>query len=211
MKALFRYWNGILRHATAQPTTAARGIVVCQGGGGANACEKSIAFAKLGYQVKLLVDADDRSIDGKVSEVKAAGVTVSRWSDGWKIESAIFNALDRAQITEFMSFLIADEIVSDAKIRAGLVHVGLPPTVEEAVASEVSDEVLRIKLTGASAYRDEAGKSHSWFKSVQAGELVGKWLFNRLDEKLEFKQTEFYDKLTGFLDAASKNPSDGEK
>lgn len=211
LKALFRYWNGILRHAAAQPTTAARGIVVCQGGGGASACGKSIAFAKLGYQVKLLVDADDRSIDGKVSEVKAAGVTVSRWSDGWKIESAIFNALDRERITEFMSFLIADEIVSDSKIRAGLVHVGLPPTVEEAVASEVSDEVLRIKLTDASTYRDEAGKDHSWFKSVQAGELVGEWLFSRLGEKPEFKQTEFYGKLAGLLDVADKISPDGEK
>lgn len=211
MKALFRYWNDTLRHAAAQPTTAARGIVVCQGGGGASACGKSISFAKLGYQVKLLADADDRSIDDKVSEAKAAGVTISRWPDGWKIESAIFNALNRTQIAEFMSFLVADEIVSDLKIRAGLIHVGLPPTVEEAIASEVSDEILRARLTDASAYRDEAGKERSWFKSVRTGELVGEWLFNRLGEKPEFKQTEFYGKLTGLLDAVGKTSSDGEK
>ena len=83
--------------------------------------------------------------------------------------------------------------------------------MEEAIASEVSDEILRAKLTDASAYRDEAGKERSWFKSVRTGELVGEWLFNRLGEKPEFKQTEFYGKMTGLLDAVGKTSSDGEK
>lgn len=87
-----------LRRERRTPTSAAYEVSVCNGGGGAHACEKAGSFLALGYGVLLMIDGDDKTIDSKVSELKRKGLRIFRWGEGACTESAIISGLTRGEV-----------------------------------------------------------------------------------------------------------------
>ena len=104
--------------AEGKPTLAARGVCICQGNGGANAVSKAIGFASLGYKVALLVDADDSDTNDKLESATQSGVYIFSWPIGWSTESAIFDALEKEQISQLLAFIVDEGIVSLERVNS---------------------------------------------------------------------------------------------
>ena len=107
------------------PTLAARGVCLCQGNGGSSAVSKAIGFASLGYKVALLVDADDSDTNDKLESARQFGVRIFTWPNGWSTESAIFDALEKEQISQLLEFIADEEIVPRERISSDFSNNGL--------------------------------------------------------------------------------------
>lgn len=160
-----------------KPTLAALGACVCQGGGGSQAVSKAKSFAALGYRVALLVDSDDPDTNAKLEDARQSGVQVFAWPDGWSTENAIFDALEKEQISELLAFLVEEEIVPRERINADFSRNGLAsfdPASPEDCWNVRTEEEVRAALVASSSKSN--GKRKGWFKNVPASIALGEWL-----------------------------------
>lgn len=172
--------------AEGKPTLAARGVCICQGNGGANAVSKAIGFASLGYKVALLVDADDSDTNDKLESAAQSGVYIFSWPIGWSTESAIFDALEKEQISQLLAFIVDEGIVSLERVNSDFSNNELgtfDPSSPGACWLSRPEEVVR-KILVASA-----SKRKGWFKSVPASIELGKWLIDTAAQSDRFMQS----------------------
>ena len=172
--------------AEGKPTLAARGVCICQGNGGANAVSKAIGFASLGYKVALLVDADDSDTNDKLESATQSGVYIFSWPIGWSTESAIFDALEKEQISQLLAFIVDEGIVSPERVNSDFSNNELgtfDPSSPGACWLSMPEEAVR-KILVASA-----SKRKGWFKSVPASIELGKWLIDTAAQSDRFMQS----------------------
>lgn len=180
------------------PTLAARGVCLCQGGGGSNAVSKAIRFASLGYKVALLVDADDTDTNNKLDSARKSGVCIFTWPNGWSIENAIFDALDKEQISQLLAFIVDEKIVSCECVNSDFSNNGLgsfDPSSPEACWLGRPEENVREMLVAS------ASKRNGWFKSVPASIELGKWLLNKVAHSNRFIQSDLQRTYSELLNA----------
>ena len=172
--------------AEGKPTLAARGVCICQGNGGANAVSKAIGFASLGYKVALLVDADDSDTNDKLESATQSGVYIFSWPIGWSTESAIFDALEKEQISQLLAFIVDEGIVSPERVNSDFSNNELgtfdPSSPGACWLSMPEEAVRKILVTSAS-------KRKGWFKSVPASIELGKWLIDTAAQSNRFMQS----------------------
>lgn len=168
LRGLLRYWDAE-RLAAGQVTASAFGTVLVNGAGGTQPTQRAQNFQHLGYPTCMLVDNDDRAIDGSVAEAEAAGVAVLRW--------AIDNALE-------------DEIVETLAIEGlqTLVDLAMDIRGEESIRDAVGARLdgSRFSGTDVDVWQTQAGadesavrkaiadaataKKNEWFKREDRGE-----------------------------------------
>ncbi|MCV7641346.1 AAA family ATPase, partial [Micrococcus luteus] len=93
LRGLLRHWD-TQRIAAEQPGAAALGVVLVNGGGGAQSTERAQHFQELGYPTCLLVDNDDPAINKSAEQAMDSGVIVHRWGADNAIEDEIIQTLD---------------------------------------------------------------------------------------------------------------------
>ena len=173
------------------PTLAARGVCLCQGNGGSSAVSKAIGFASLGYKVALLVDADDSDTNDKLESARQSGVHIFTWPNGWSTENAIFDALEKEQISELLEFIADEEIVPRERISSDFFKNGLgvfdPSSPEACWLDRPEEDVRRILVASASK---ASGKRKGWFKSISGSIELGKWLLNKVAHSNRFIQSD---------------------
>lgn len=173
------------------PTLAARGVCLCQGNGGSSAVSKAIGFASLGYKVALLVDADDSDTNDKLESARQSGVRIFTWPNGWSTENAIFDALEKEQISELLEFIADEEIVPRERISSDFFNNGLgvfdPSSPEACWLNRPEEDVRRILVASASK---PSGKRKGWFKSISGSIELGKWLLNKVAHSNRFIQSD---------------------
>ena len=173
------------------PTLAARGVCLCQGNGGSNAVSKAIGFASLGYKVALLVDADDSDTNDKLESARQSGVRTFTWPNDWSTENAIFDALEKEQISELLEFIADEEIVPRERISSDFFNNGLgvfdPSSPEACWLDRPEEDVRRILVASASK---ASGKRKGWFKSISGSIELGKWLLNKVAHSNRFIQSD---------------------
>mgnify|MGYP000854976705 CR=1 FL=1 len=175
--------------AQGDPTLAARGVCLCQGNGGSSAVSKAMGFASLGYKVALLVDADDSDTNDKLESARKSGVRIFTWPNGWSTESAIFDALEKEQISQLLVFIVDKEIVSRERVNSDFSNNGLGtfnPSSPEACWLGRPEEDVRERLVAS------ASKRKGWFKSVPASIELGKWLIDTVARSDRFYQSDLY-------------------
>lgn len=184
--------------AEGKPTLAARGVCICQGNGGANAVSKAIGFASLGYKVALLVDADDSDTNDKLESATQSGVYIFSWPIGWSTESAIFDALEKEQISQLLAFIVDEGIVSPERVNSDFSNNELgtfDPSSPGACWLSMPEEAIRkILVTSAS-------KRKGWFKSVPASIELGKWLIDTAAQSDRFMQSNLHKTYYALLNA----------
>ncbi|GAA3294870.1 ATP-dependent endonuclease [Arthrobacter citreus] len=168
LRALLRHWD-FERLEAEQATAAAIGTVLVNGAGGTQATQRAHIFRHLGYPTCMLVDNDDRAIDGPVMAALAAGVDVQRWSSGNSLEDEVIQTLSIEGLQALVN--LATDIRGEDQIR-------------DAVGARLSGGRLGgtdIKGWQAQARADEsavrdaialaaATKKNEWFKREDRGE-----------------------------------------
>lgn len=177
VRAAVRY-HDFLRRKRMMPTSAAYGVAICNGLGGARACEKAREFHGLGYDVLLLIDNDDETISSQVAKLTQEGLHICLWDEGACTEREIISRLTRSEVFDLLRQTMANGLFSADAIAAALGGQGfkvLPSAVlDEEAWNELDDAAVRETVISASV-------SKKWYKSTRGGEFLGRWLFGELD------------------------------
>lgn len=174
LRALVRHYDRD-RRSQRRRTSAAYGVSLRNGGGGAKACKVAESFHRLGYDTFLLLDGDDATVDKQVGSLALDAGRVHRWGKGDCVESAIFGALSKGDLIALLRLTIEEGVVSRDRVKSSFEAIGVPlmgksPT-DPATWDGVPEDKLRREFSQASVV-----KGHSWYKSVPGGMFLGGWL-----------------------------------
>ena len=178
IRAAIRHCDA-LRKGQSKASSASYGAALCNGGGGDNACNKALRFREIGFEVFLMIDGDDPTIDKKVSEARSQGVVVCRWETGACVERAIISKLTRSEVFGLLEETVAQDIASEETLVASLNKVGVTIGTDAILQEErwdmPDDADLRDKVAEASITKPSK-KKHEWYKTIAAGDFLGRWL-----------------------------------
>ena len=168
LRGLLRHWDA-QRIAAEQPGAASLGVVLVNGGGGAQSTERAQHFQELGYPTCLLVDNDDPAINKSVEQAMDSGVIVHRWGTDNAIEDEIIQTLDAHGLQALIDLAvkIRDEHSIRANVGASLSNDQLTGT--DFAAWQAQAGVNETEIRGAIAAAATA-KKKEWFKREDRGE-----------------------------------------
>ena len=150
------------------------------GGGGHQAADRAIGFARLGYETALFVDSDV-SLEPSVTIALEAGVRVIQWDDTVSTEERITRDLPCGALERLVRLAI--ELVEDQEAVISAIAAQLPvgpvrletPDVLSWVSSAMPIGAIREAI-------GKAAKKKKWFKDIEKGQrlgdLVGEFLPN---------------------------------
>ena len=164
--------------AAGRPTHAALGAALVDGVG-RTAPARSKVFHSLGITALLLIDNDDRAVDGDIQAAVKAGVTVVRWQENNSTEAEIISTLDIKALIDLLqlaSEIHEENVIRDAVV-ARLKKVAAPGLLDPdswLAAGHTLDEVRQAVA--------EAAKKKEWFKREDRGELLGAFILGHWDQ-----------------------------
>ena len=156
-------------------TSAANGVAVANGVG-SNAPNRAGVLAKLGYDVALFIDNDDRGVDVAVADAEAHGASSIRWQVGNATENEMIAAMDVSMLTELLQ--VAVEVrVDEGTVKSDLLNVSAsgPRVPGLEVQAWISNDGFT--LESARELIAKAAMKSKWFKSVGAGRILGEFIF----------------------------------
>jgi putative ATP-dependent endonuclease of OLD family len=170
IKAILVLRNG-QRLAAGIPTSVMTGTAVANGNGDSHAPVRAQAFADIGYETMLVLDADVDTNADKVAAAKAAGVEVVQWDKPHALEDAIFAVIPEGGILDLLKIVIDDrDVQSIADSLGGRLGVKLP-----------ADDVGAWAVIAGENYRAVLGataKDKGWFKREDRGGKLGGIVWN---------------------------------
>lgn len=144
------------------------------------------------------MDADDSDTNDKLESATQSGVYIFSWPIGWSTESAIFDALEKEQISQLLAFIVDEGIVSPERVNSDFSNNELgtfDPSSPGACWLSMPEEAIRkILVTSAS-------KRKGWFKSVPASIELGKWLIDTAAQSDRFMQSNLHKTYYALLNA----------
>lgn len=154
-------------------TSAGEGLAIQDGSGGSEVAPRAEALSALGFVVAGFLDNDDRSVDAAVLAAEAAGVQMIRWDHGFKTETQICSQLTAKGLTSFLKLGVQQRSSEDT-VRQDLdsVDPAKPVSsldVEDWVILDFTLEEARDRIAAAAVTR-------KWFKEVDGGRVVGRWI-----------------------------------
>lgn len=170
---------------------AGEGSVIQDGQGGSDAPLRAIALKKLGYDVAIFIDNDDASINEHVASALAQGIQVIRWDENMNTEGQLISSLAQDEIDSLLTLAIQTRGDKTTVIN-DLHGAGLPTTY---TTLKIADWIAGgVAINDAKSYVIKAAshKSKAWFKNVDGGKLLGKWIYENLDK---FENTTVKDRL----------------
>lgn len=176
---------------------AGEGVVVQDGEGGSEVGPRAHALCKLGYEVMILVDNDDRAVDKSITEAAAGGVLVARWEPELSTEGQIASHLEQEGLDRILQLGV--ELRNDeSTVLLDLHKHGLPTAlvtldVVDWLAGGVAD-ITQVREIVALAMNKS-----KWFKDVDSGRRLGAWL---LENEILFQGTHLdriFDQLKEFI------------
>lgn len=169
--ACFEAWDEE-RSAAGLATSAGVGLAIQDANGGEKAANRAEAMAPLGFAVLVLMDNDVRTADPHVGKAEAAGATVLRWDEGLNIEAQVCRRLNPVQLAAFINLGVdcrgARSTVLDDINSVSPSH----PVADLDVGGWLDSE----SIEDARSRVARAADKRKWFKNVDAGRALGKWL-----------------------------------
>lgn len=156
-------------------TSAANGVAIANGVG-SNAPNRAGVLARLGYEVALFMDNDDRGVDAAVTAAEANGATSIRWQLANATENEMIAAMDASMLSELLQ--VAVEVrVDETTVKSDLINVsGSGPRVSGLdVGVWISSDGFTLET--ARQLIAKAAMKSKWFKSVPAGRALGEFIF----------------------------------
>lgn len=168
LRGLLCRWDAE-RLVSGQATAAAVGAVLVNGAGGTQPTQRAQNFRQLGYPTCMLVDNDDRAIDGAVGEALAAGIAVHRWALGNSLEDEVIKTLAIEGLQAIVDLAVdirGEESIRDA-VGARLSGARLGGTDVEAWQAQAGADESAVRAAIAVA---ATAKKNEWFKREDRGE-----------------------------------------
>lgn len=160
--------------------SAALGVVAIEGNGGSASAAWAEQFVQAGYQVVLFIDSDDSTTNKRVPGIQNQGVAVVQWGDGHSIETAVCAQLDEAGLTQFIqaALEVADDVDGATQSYASTMEsLGAPGAKTGAVVLDVATwPEAGVGLEQARQIVGKAAKTKSWFKRVDKGRRLGRFM-----------------------------------
>lgn len=162
--------------------SAALGVVAIEGNGGTGSLAWAEQFLHAGYQVVLFIDSDDAATNQMVPDIKTLGGAVVQWEGEHSIETAVCAQLDEAGLTQFIQAAldVADDLDGAAQSYAGkLESLGAPGAKTGAELLNVATWAhAGVDLKRAREIVGRAAKSKSWFKRVDKGRRLARFMLD---------------------------------
>lgn len=165
-------------------TSAGEGVVVHEGGGGAEVPLGAMAMHSLGFPVAGFMDNDTTDSEKHVRAAEKLGIQIVRWDKGFNTETQVCSVLQAQGLAAFLT-LAVDRRTNEATVLHDLnaADPGNPVSnldVQEWVSSGLLTlENARIRIA-------KAAVDSKWFKEVEGGRVLGRWL-NKNAEKPSLK------------------------
>jgi hypothetical protein len=154
--------------------------VAVEGGGGVKSAGRAKQFLEVGYDVVLFIDSDDEAANAMVPEVVALGGTVIQWGGDHSTETAVCAQLDEAGLNGFILAGIEaadDEASARQSFAVHLVANGAPSAATGADPLDVSTWLAAgVNLVQAREVVGNTAKKKSWFKRVDTGRRLGRFI-----------------------------------
>jgi hypothetical protein len=166
------------RAAMGLSTSAGEGVAVQDGTGGSEVPLRSEALARLGFEVAAFCDNDDRTVDDNLATASSAGVNTIRWEQGHNTETQVCSELEADGLKGFLQLGVALRN-SENTVLDDLKAVG--PT-ELFTALDVDGWLLIYGLADVRGWLANAAIKRKWFKDVDAGRALGRWILARYDQ-----------------------------
>lgn len=180
--SLIPWWNERLRFS-GKPSAAAYGSTVVLGKGGAQACNRAMRLCSLGYNVAILLDSDDATIDKKVGELPIDEGFVFRWPNKECAEAALISSLSLDLIQQLIFYVVEEGVAAESVVLGHLAAAGF--ALNDATSIETLDwsqydlNTAREMVAKACTMKSRGkgkGRDEGWFKSVQGGIYLAEWL-----------------------------------
>jgi len=169
---------------SADSNLAMSGVAIRSGGSDKQALQRAECLARLGYQAAALLD-NDTMLDLEVASAERGGAHVFRWDTGQCLETQLAHDTPDGLLIGLLE-LAANLGYADQEVGR--------PAVLDAVAARLagtpslswSDPIdWPIDLDSARTAIGVAATAKKWFKGNPAGEALGRWLVEHLDEFLQ--------------------------
>jgi len=165
---LVQGWNRDLL-ATGDPSSGALGVEIVQGSG-SETIEQARLLASLGYDVVLFMDSDVKHDCAAADALRNEGVVVIRWQKDFRLERAVTDALNEAELTALIDKAVELSDDPSASRNNYLTHLrgcGLP---EGLTTLSVNEWIgAGVDLNTARNLVAEAAHKYKWFKQVHKG------------------------------------------
>ena len=189
-----QHWDG-KREADGLSSAAGEGVAIQDGGGGAEVGPRAQAMSELGYTVAGLCDNDDRTVDARLSDAVAAGALIVRWEDGNHIEAQVCSHLEIGGLQKFV--MLGETLRHHANTVLGDLRAhGLPAHHD---VLNVEAWVKESSLAAVRAWIVAAAVNRKWFKDVDSGRELGRWIIEHYDRPALAATVERLERIRSFI------------
>ncbi len=176
---LIESWDA-LASENGTATSSALGVAIADGKG-SNAPSRAIVLSKLGYDVSLFVDNDNRTMDSEITEANSHSVMVFRWDEGKCTESQLIETLDAQNLTDLLR-LACNTRGDFATVKSDLLNFSLegPRIPDLQVGNWLID--ANFTIHSARTLISNAARKSKWFKDIGYGILLSQFVLERYEQ-----------------------------
>lgn len=182
---------------------ALQGVVAVDGGGNTNATTLAAHLLRLGYDVALWLDTDEKVADEVLNPIRAAGGKVFEWPDACSTEERLFRDLPWATVKTLIKHAVeggAGEDSVRSKINMACKAAGLAEIKDLSLPPALDTEAVRKALGAAAKVKPKNGPG-PWFKSMTAGEAMAPYIATALDQIADKPTATVIAEIRGWIDA----------
>ena len=149
-------------------------------GTGASMMQYVKDFKALGFDVCLLCDSDDTSINDQKKHLK--DIEIIDWQNDYSIEQQLFNDLSWDKVVEMIEYRISTDNIENRSIFNNVYATKNPQPI-------FNENWYKTELEGLRALLGETSKRSSWYKRIDHGVVVGNIIFSGFETLGNDKRT----------------------
>jgi len=163
--------------------------VVYTGGGGNNLSERALELKKLGLDICVLCDSDEKNLNDNKKDMKVEGIKIFDWDENNSIEQQVFNDLPWDAIKELIAYQESKSCEESVR-----------NSVESKFGKKLSQDWKEDDTPEIRRALGEAAKGSRWFKRIDHGEFLGSVIFKYFDKIKDKTLGKRLQELLGWID-----------
>lgn len=176
VKNLIETWD-CERFIQKKTVSAGLGFIHSDASGGSEVALRALELDSLGYEVAGFMDHDETDTEKAVTNAKRKGIQIFRWQPSFNTETQICKDLSFSQLEAFATMHISKNRHRNSRIQE--INAALRGDTDDSIHSlEATDwENDHVDIHHLRRAIGEAAHRHDWYKDIEKGEALGKWLW----------------------------------
>jgi predicted ATP-dependent endonuclease of OLD family len=163
--------------------------VVYTGGGGNNLSERGLELKKLGLDICVLCDSDEKNLNEEKKKMEGGEIEIFDWDENNSIEQQVFNDLPWDAIKELIAYQESKSCEESVR-----------KSVESKFGKKLSQDWKKDDTPEIRRALGEAAKGSHWFKRIDHGEFLGSVIFKYFDKIKDKTLGKKLQELSGWID-----------